>query len=203
MLVISMNAGAWLFSRPLEARYSENPMPVDSADAIVVLAGYVHKPMPNTPYAYAGTDTYLRLQRTVWLFKNWRRLPILACGGGEDSHWYAETMRNSLESQGIPPELIWIESRSRSTHENAVFGGNVLREHHVSRIVLVVEANFMPRAAASFRKQGFTVVPLPSGYTDFNRELSDWIPNWRAIAANADILHEAIGLIWYRLRGWI
>ena len=145
----------------------------------------------------------MRLQRAVWLFKHWKALPILACAGGRDSEWYAKTMRHVLESEGIPPDMIWIEAVSRSTHENALYGSEILRMHSVSRVALVVEAASMPRAAASFRKYGITVVPAPARYNHLNREWNDLLPNWRAIALNGETIHEYGGLLWYWIRGWI
>ena len=80
--VISMPAGAWLLSRPLEVWYSRDPIPHESADAIVVLAGTVIPPNRLRPYALPSQDTYLRVQHAVWLFRYWKALPILVCGGG-------------------------------------------------------------------------------------------------------------------------
>lgn len=203
ILLLSLNAVAWLVSRPLEMWYSPDPRPAATADAIVVLAGSVRLPSPDTPYPVAGQDTYLRLQRAIWLFHHWKPLPILVCGDGGDGHWYGETMRRALESQGIPPALIWTESRSRSTRENAMYGAEILKAHMVSRIALVVDAGSMPRAAASFRKFGITVEPAPSRFTRLNGTLRDLWPEWRAIAWNGETLHELGGILWYKLRGWI
>ena len=57
--------------------------------------------------------------------------------------------------------MIWTEERSRSTHENAVFGAEILRQHEIGRIALVIEARSMLRAESCFRKQGITVVAAP------------------------------------------
>jgi len=53
------------------------------------------------------------------------------------------------------------------THENAVYGAEILRKHGVSTIALVVEARDMLRASASFRKQGIAMVPVPCAYRQF------------------------------------
>jgi uncharacterized SAM-binding protein YcdF (DUF218 family) len=206
MVVLSLNVFASLAALPLEIWYDrDSPFPRESAEAIVVLAGSAHSPTPNRPYTFAGSDTYRRLEHAAWLFKHWKPVPILVCGGtlNEDPP-IAETMRRVLEAEGgIPPEMIWTEKRSRSTHENAVYGSEILREHGISRIAVVVEASSMPRAAASFRKFGFTVVPMPIRFAGLDREFSDVIPTWDAIAMNGETLHELVGLLWYFLRGWI
>jgi uncharacterized SAM-binding protein YcdF (DUF218 family) len=112
-------------------------------------------------------------------------------------------MRDLLEAAGIPAEDIWIEDRSSSTHENAVFSAEFLRGRGVHRIALVVDARSMPRAAASFRKQGIEVVPAPSRFDDLSATMDDWLLSWKAVRGNEETLHETFGLLWYRLRGWI
>jgi uncharacterized SAM-binding protein YcdF (DUF218 family) len=203
LLLLSLNPFAWLFSRPLEIWYDKSPIPSSGADAIVVLAGAVNPPTPARPYTLAGHDTYVRVQHAVWLFKHWGPRPVLACGGGQENQSDKQTIRRLLEAEGIPPNMIWIEAQSRSTHENALYGSKVLRQHGISRVALVIDARSMPRAAASFRKQGITVVPAPLQFFDLNFELQDVLPTWRAIESNGLTSHELLGLVWYRLRGWI
>ena len=203
ILLLSMNSFAWLVSRPLELWYPHDPIPRDSADVIVILSGTVHRPTPNRPYNLAAQDTYERLEHGVWLFKHWRALPILVSGGPDKDEPYATTMKRILESEGVPPDFIWIEDRSRSTRENAEFSSEILRERGISSIVLIVEANSMPRAAAAFRKAGINVTPAPIRFTELDYNVSDVFPNWRAIALNDEALHEYLGLAWYRIRGWI
>jgi len=204
IFLVSMNLVAWTLSRPLEIWYENRPIPKESAEAIVILAGAVHPSSPNQPYTFAGQDTYRRLQHGIWLFKHWKSLPILVCGGSLDEDApAAETMKGVLESQGIPADLILIEDRSRSTHESAKYGSYILRQRAITRVALVVEANSMLRAAASFRKAGVTVIPAPIRFTALDLNVMDIFPNWGAIALNGETVHEVIGLVWYRLRGWI
>ena len=169
----------------------------------MVLAGSVDSPLPGRPYPLAAHDTYARIQHAAWLIKHWDSKPVLACGGGQDSEAYSQTIRHLLESEGVPPDKIWIEARSRSTHENALYGSEILRQHGISRIALVIDARSMDRAAASFRKQGITVVPAPFRFYDLKLELQDVLPTWRAIQTNGETAHELVGLLWYWLRGWI
>jgi uncharacterized SAM-binding protein YcdF (DUF218 family) len=190
-------------SRPLEVWYDKTPIPVGTADAIVVLAGFVNPPKPHVPYALIGRDSYVRLQRAAWLFKNWKPLPILFSGGGLNGKWYAATSRHILESEAVPPDMIWTESQSRSTYENALFSSEILRQRNISRIALVGDASGMPRAVACFRKLGFDVLPVPARYSLLNKDLDDFLPSWQAIAINGETLHEIVGLVWYKLRGWI
>src|SRR5262249_35431832 len=65
ILLLSMNLVAWILSRPLEIWYEDGPIPKESAEAIVILAGAVHPASPNQPYTVAGQDTYRRLQHGI------------------------------------------------------------------------------------------------------------------------------------------
>ena len=205
VLLLSLNVVAWIVALPLEMWYEEIPVPRGTAQAIVILAGSVNSPTPNRPYPLVAQDTYERLQRGVWLFRHWKYLPILVCGGSFDGGVpFAETMRRILvESESIPADMVWVESHSRSTHENASFGSQILRDHDVTRVALVVEANSMLRATRSFQKLGITVIPAPIRFTKLDWRFTDFLPNWTAIALNGEAMHEIGGLLWYRLRGWI
>jgi uncharacterized SAM-binding protein YcdF (DUF218 family) len=112
-------------------------------------------------------------------------------------------MRHLLESEGVPRNMIWPESRSRNTHESAVYGSEILKARGAVRAVLLVEASSMPRAARSFRKVGIDVVPSPVRHTQLIWEFSDYWPGWSAIESNGETIHELGGLVWYKLRGWI
>jgi uncharacterized SAM-binding protein YcdF (DUF218 family) len=112
-------------------------------------------------------------------------------------------MRQLLRRAGVRDDMIWTEERSRSTHENAVFGAQVLRQRGVNTVVLIVDATSMPRAAACFRKEGINVVPAPSRFREFGPLLEELIPSWKAIRNNEVTLHETVGLTWYWLRGWV
>jgi len=144
-----------------------------------------------------GNDTYVRVKHAAWLYKNWNPRPVLACGNK-----VAGAMQEVLQSEGVPSNSIWLEDRSLSTHENAVYCSEVLRQHGLHRIALVVNANSMLRAEASFKKVGVEVVPAPCC---FNQPKLGWglLPSWQGIQLNAETTHELVGLAWYWLRGWI
>jgi uncharacterized SAM-binding protein YcdF (DUF218 family) len=149
----------WLISRPLEAWYPIRPLPPAEADAIVVLNSKVSTPIYERPFPLPDFDTYSRTRFAAWLHQHWKPLPVLAVAGAGGG---APAMCELLTSSGVPDTQIWVEERSRSTYENALYGGRILREHAIGRIALVVDARSMVRAAACFRKQGFEVVAAPA-----------------------------------------
>jgi uncharacterized SAM-binding protein YcdF (DUF218 family) len=196
----------WLLSRPLEARYPIRPFAASQAyQAIVVLSGNISPPQYERPYALASKETYERCEFAAWIYKKRPSVPVLACGGTgtEGQQPYSLAMREILSRAGVPEAMIWTEERSHSTYENAAFGSEILRQHGVRTIALVVEAKSMPRAEACFRKQGIAVVPAPCAFREWGPLSEELIPNWKPIFENEVSLHEAVGLAWYRLRGWI
>ena len=205
LLLLSWPPVDWLFSRPLEVWYPVRALPDEAAQAIVVLSGSVEPPLANRPYPLPNEETYRRCEFAAWLYHHWKPLPVLACGGAGtvDAGPYAETMRQLLERAGVPESMIWLEERSQSTHDNAVFGAEILHNRGIGKIALVVEARTMPRAAASFRRQGIQVVPAPSEFREFQSFADEALPNWKAIRRNEAVFHEIIGLAWYKMRGWI
>jgi uncharacterized SAM-binding protein YcdF (DUF218 family) len=205
LFLVSWPAAAWLLARPLEGRYTRRAKPIGDAEAIVVLSSNVKPPLAERPIPLADQDTYERCQYAAWLYKNWRTLPVLACGGvgPNGGEAFSVTMQRLLEAEGVPESQAWIEGKSRSTYENAKYGAELLKSKGISRIVLVTDAYHMPRAEGCFRKQGLKVVAAPCGFTQLYLSWDQLLPRWRAIDQNELTLHEFLGLAWYRVRGWI
>jgi len=205
LLMVSLPIIDWVASRLLEASYKVQPFRPTPIEAIVVLSSAIHKPLYERPFPVPDGETYERCEYVAWMHRQMPDIPVLACGGSPDlgDTPYSETMRQLLIREGVPEALIWIENRSRSTHESAVFRAEMLRSHHIWKIALVVNANSMPRARASFKKQGLTVVPVPSSYRQRMSWPDELLPSWGAIRRNELTLHELVGLAWYRLHGWI
>ena len=195
----------WLFSRPLEARYPVRPFQASAeAQAIVVLGSAIEPPDYERPYPLADRYTYERCEHAAWIYER-RPLPVLACEGGTRGAVSSapSRMRLQLERAGIPANMIQVEGASTSTYENALYGARILRNQEISRIILIVEADSMPRASACFRRQGMVVEPAPCEFRQWDGWSQEWLPSWTAIRDNELILHEVLGMIWYRLRGWI
>ncbi len=205
LFFLSWRPAAWLASRPLECWYAREAFPVGDAQAIVVLSADVRPPLPERPIPLPDNATYERCQYAAWLHKHWRGLPLLACGGvgpyGGEA--YSAAMRRLLEGEGVPGPMIWTEEKSRSTHENAVYGAEILQRRGIRKVVLVTEAYHMLRAERCFRKQGIEVIPAPCNFRRLYLRLGYFLPGWKAIDENELTLHESGGLVLYWLRGWI
>ena len=204
LVLLSWPPVDWLLSRPLEIWYPVRPYPAGPAEAIVVLASAVDPPHYERPYSVPDKFTLNRCLFAAWLHKNWKPLPVLACGGqGGPGQPNSVEMGELLQKEGVPQSMIWTERQSRSTHENALYGAEMLRQRGIKSIALVVEAQSMPRASACFRKLGLQVTPAVSGFREWGRFSEEAMPSWTAVYRNALTTHEIGGLLWYWLRGWI
>ena len=204
LLILSWPPAIGLAALPLTGRYLKEDRPSGNADVIVVLSGSVNPPTRRRPYVLLGQDTYKRVMHAAWLFHSWEALPVLVSGGptGFQAESASLAMRRMLEEQGVPSSMIWAEERSRSTYENALFSGKILRNRGIRKIALVVDAESMLRAEKCFRKLGFVVEPLPCWIQEFDFSAGDLLQSWHALQRSEILLHEAIGLFCYWAHGW-
>jgi len=204
MFLVSWPPLDWLLSRPLEAWYVPGDLPTETAEAIVVLSSSV-TPGQRIPYSLPDKEMYERCEFAAWLHGHGHPIPILATGGQQnaDKPPLSETMLHLLARAGVAESMIWTESRSSSTHENAVYSAEILKQHGIQKIILVTQAQDMLRAELSFQKEGLVVVPAPCAFRELGPALEELIPTWKAIYRNERTLHEVAGLAWYWLRGWI
>lgn len=189
----------WL-QRGLTDRYP--PVPAahyPGAEAIVVLGGGA--PMHFDGAADIDSDQVLatRAGFSLALFRAARAPRMLLSGGDEE----AEAMARKLVRQGIPAAALQLETRSASTRQNALYAAAMLRRERIKRILLVTSAMHMPRALASFRNQGLSVIPAPAlDLRADSRPRRPWLPQRAALRQSGRCLHEYLGLWVYRLRGW-
>jgi len=206
LVLITLPAAEWVFSRPLEGSYPVRPFvqPPD-VEAIVVFSGGVEPPEYERPYAEANRDTYERCRYAAWIYRQ-SQVPVLACGGGpphgKHPPFFA-AMREILIQNGVAEDSIWTEAKSTNTHENAMYGAEILRQHRVHRVTLVVDGRSMKRAMECLRKQGIQVSPAPSRFGSGGPVQEEWIPGWKGLKGNEETLHEVLGWLWYRIRGWV
>jgi uncharacterized SAM-binding protein YcdF (DUF218 family) len=150
-------------------------------------------------------DSYLRCRHAVWVWKQGNRVPVLVSGGllGRWPESAAVVMREMLVAEGVPDAQIWLEDRSTTTYENALYSAEILRRKGIRHIVLVTEAHHMLRSERCFRKQGMDVTPAPCNFDDGPDSVEGFLPDGSAILDNEKALHEFVGLGWYLVRGRI
>jgi uncharacterized SAM-binding protein YcdF (DUF218 family) len=98
---------------------------------------------------------------------------LIACGGiGHHPPSEAEVIRQICLEQGVRPEKIILEGRSRNTRENLSFAVPILRKLGATRVILVTDRYHAPRALMIARRLGIKAsasCPAPSGTGRLNR----------------------------------
>lgn len=201
----------------LEWRY----LPTDelpTTDAIILLGGGTRPQLPPRPISETN-EAGDRMTYAAKLYHDGRAPVILVSGGFIDFYGSTvpevEAMRELLEALGVPPEAIVEEGRSRNTYENALYVKEIVDARGDDEFLLVTSAMHMPRAVAIFVKQGMAVTPAPvdffatrgeAGRTT-NPGLEGWLLKVLPTAERLDLstraLREYVGLVVYRLRGWL
>ena len=171
-----------------------------SANAIVILSADSDSQAPEYGRSIAGPLTLERLQYGARLARD-LNLPILVSGGqiGEADTSLAQIMQESLlRDFNMQPR--WTETKSQTTHENAVFSASILKADGINTVYLVTHAWHMPRACAAFELTGITVIPAPTRFvTPPVWELKEFLPTFGSLQNSYFAFHEWIGLVWYSL----
>ena len=200
LFLVSWYPFEWLVEQPFERPFPRSIDPSNDAQAFVVLAGDLqYSTVPDLSVARLDRATYEACQYAAYLHSHWRALPVLVSGGRTN----AILMKDALVMDSVSQTMIWSETESRTTHENAVFSAEVLRQKGIESIVLITDSRHMWRSELSFRKQGLKVVPAACNYRTGGRlHPTDFLPDTDQIGYIEEMLHETLGFIWYKVRGW-
>ena len=220
LLVLGL-ASAWFTAMPLGAqlvaRWVEGDLQALDDDrlraelagprppgAIVILAGGVARDVRERPHQ--ETVNAITLQRLAQGARLARLsgLPMLLSGGRPPERAYseAELMARVLQ-QSMGLSARWVEDQSRDTAANARLSAERLRAAGVHRIILVTQAYHMRRAQAVFEAAGLQVLPAPHGFLGGVGVdgIGSFLPSANAVHTSWLAWHEALGMVWYRLRG--
>ena len=172
-----------------------------AAQAIVVLGGGVNRGDGDKVRDTLGAWSMERLDFAAHAYRQ-LHLKVAVSGGLTPGAHTAEAtlMKSILESDfGVP--VSWVENRSRTTWENAVYTRELLQADGVNTVVLVTNAWHMRRAMWSFERAGLHAIPYPAPLTiEESDRTADYLPSMHALEASYHALHEAIGLAYYHLR---
>ena len=206
--------GLWLMSLPVVVEWTARaverepalvearwPALAEQAGAIVVLGAGREQ---NDPAWGGDQPGHIALERLRYAARVAKAsgLPILASGG---LHYGAPPSEAQLGAQVLQRDLDvsarWLEERSRTTWENAVFSAEMLRAAGVRRVVLVTSASHMPRSRWCFEQNGIEVIAAPVGFMGVpnGRPLNGWLPEAKAFWQNGMLLNEVVGMVVYPL----
>ena len=189
-----------------------------AAEAIVLLGGGTRPQLPPRPISEMN-EAGDRIGYAAKLYHE-QKAPFIVISGGFIEFFGStvpetDAMKELLVALGVPEEAIVLESRSRNTYENAVYVREIADEEQFNQILLVTSGLHMPRSVAIFQRQGFEVIPAPVDFLATWEEegrtaevgVDGWLlkvfPNSERLEYSTRALREYIGMLVYRMRGWL
>lgn len=173
--------------------------------AIVVLGSGNLNYSPEFRAVQPDSNAVARLNYAAFLYEN-TQLPIMLTGGpgfgaGPGGGAHADVLAAFMHERfNIQPR--WLETKSRTTWENAIYAKAILEKEGINKIVLVTQSSHMRRSARLFRAAGFDLVTAPTQLANpqmkINR-IAFWLPSTRALDLSRSVVHECFGLLWYKL----
>ena len=208
----------WLFSMPvvgdgllrqLESGWEFQPVEaLPAADAIVVLGGAFSSGHGEWPYPDAGgnVDRYWHAAR---IFRAGKAPMVILSGGRAPSRregWTeAESGAIFLADMGVPRSAMILDTEALTTRENAVNVDQLISERGFGSILLVTSASHMRRSLAAFSGVQAEVIPVATDFSVVRRPPFSFrriLPSTSALGRSTRAVHELVGALYYRLRGW-
>ncbi len=170
---------------PLEYRFALSPPDSRvSPDGIILLGG----------------GSIGELRAVAALSQNYPKARLIFSGFGATDP--ANDLRLKIFAQlGGDPTRVSMESRPRTTSEDALYVAALLKPKPSERWLLVTSALHMPRAVGCFRVAGFQVEPYPVEFRTVRSHPFAFVPGAAALHDLDTATKEWIGLIAYRLMG--
>jgi len=203
----------YLFSTPIVAdlmissleshpALQEKDLLESKAGAIVILSGGRDKNAEEYGGDTVDQHTLLRCRYGAFLQRK-TGLPILVSGGwvlDKEGKSLAQVMAEALR-EDFKAREVWLEDKSKTTGENALFSEKILAQKSIDTIYLVTQAWHMPRSVIAFKKTGLKVIPAPTAFKGGNPfKFMNMLPSANAINTSYFALHEMIGAFWYQIR---
>ncbi|GAC1468211.1 MAG: YdcF family protein [Chamaesiphon sp.] len=219
LIALLLGSNSWISNslvRSLEwQNIPQSELPV--SEAIVVLGGCTKPAIAPRP-GVGINDAGDRILYSAQLYRQGKAPLVIASGGRID--WQgskppeSEDMEVILSSIGVPQYAIIQEPFSLNTYQNAVNVRKILDAKHIHRVLLVTSALHMPRSLLIFRRQGIEAIPAPTDFIVTEQDIYEanssiqsivlnFLPDTEQLQKTTKALKEYIGIVIYRLRGWI
>lgn len=204
LVIMSIPMAVYLLVQTLGSFYTgvETKIP-DKISAIVVLSGGYIKGQ-DSKHDRLVEESIVRVIKGVHLFKekNGKWLVLSGWSNSGPQGRDGELMQKLALELGVPQENIRLETNSRNTMEHPI---ELLKFSDIDTkepIAVVTSEWHIPRAILEFRRYYQKPLPVPaSSQNGFKSEgFQDYIPNVDTLSYSTIIIHEQIGMMWYRLR---
>lgn len=212
MLIGSTPLPEHLLAR-LEKPYRENTIAnAPKADVVVVLGGFID-PSAHDAFGFTLNGAADRIVTGVELLRAGKSANLLIGGGpsitdGKPSSEGID-VEGWLRKWNVVPgaEVIGLPA-CQNTRQEAIELKRLMEERKWKSVILVTSASHMNRARATFRKHGIDPHPVACDFEALPA-VENERANWRIVPIMDHLhswnvcVHEAVGAIYYKLRGWI
>jgi uncharacterized SAM-binding protein YcdF (DUF218 family) len=137
-------------------QYGDN-FTAEPSDVIIVLGSGLRRD------GRAGDALWRRSLWAAEVYEQGYADAIICTGGFGAGHSRSESdvCRELLIEEGVPPEVIFIEQKSHSTEENALYAQEIMTEKGWTTAILVTDSFHMLRASWIFELEGITHTHAP------------------------------------------
>ncbi|HML34183.1 YdcF family protein [Sporomusa sphaeroides] len=118
-------------------------------------------------------------------------------------HNEAQISKRILMDLGVADNKIFIEDKSLTTTENALFTKAILMQYGFSKPILVVSGFHLPRAVINFERAGIDVLPYPTDYRVSRTTrlyVNKFSPSYDALWNSGTALREYLGIAALRFK---
>ena len=217
---LAVVAGYWLASTPLGAGLLlsglgtgigriESREAAGGADAVVVLGGGAESfRVGGLVTTELNGTALLRAMEGARVFKAIGAKLVVASAGIPDNSQLlqpeSEALARTMIAVGVPATAIVQETGSKTTRDQAVLVGPILRAHDVGRFVLVTSPSHMRRAMAAFRAVGLDPVPSAASMrSEHRRAPRALLPDADALGLTDQAVYEYAATVYYWWSGWL
>jgi len=219
LIVLLFGGNGWVSSQLVRSLEWQNipPAELPQAEAIVVLGGGIKPAFPPRPWIELseGGDRVIHAAR----LHQQKKAPLVIVSGGRIV-WGSSGSPESVDMAailtwlGVKPEAILQDPESLNTYENAVNVKKILDSRGLRQVLLVTSAMHMPRSLLIFKRQGIAAIPAPTDFLVTANDLQaqhgtlqatvlNLLPDADQLQQSTRALKEYLGIVVYRLRGWL
>jgi len=205
LIILFISAFAPFSDTVMTAIENDYPPYIKSNFAIdyIVVLGCNHNTNAELPVTSQLANCSLqRMVEALRIYKLHPEARIITSGyGGHNPISNAETVKQSLVLLGVPAQKIITENFPKDTEEEAQL---IAPRVQGTQVVLVTNANHMPRSMNYFQAQGIYPIAAPTGYwvknIESNKSWAYYMPSSKKLEQSTIAWYENLGLIvqWFK-----